>query len=267
MTTREAILRTARGELGVSESPPGSNRTKYGRAYGLDGVPWCAMFCWWVYMQNGQDLRALNRAGKFQYCPDIVRDLQRAGKWRAARDARPGDLVLFDWRADGIADHIGLVEANTGSALVCIEGNTSNSNWSNGGQVLRMTRGYAFVQGIGAMDLTDALAPTPPLTPSTPGPASPPDEEDVMVLIRAKGRPEVYLTNFLTRSWVPSPKHLDALRFILAAGGKDSGIKELDADLVDGIPLNMSTADYLRYADGIAKAAAKATAAQLPKCR
>lgn len=256
MTTRLAILDTARSQIGVVETPPGSNRTKYGREYGLDGVPWCAIFCWWVYRQHGIDLRLLNRARLFQYCPDIVRDLRAAGKWRPARDARPGDLVLFDWRADGVADHIGLCESNTGSALVCIEGNTSNSNWSNGGQVLRMTRGYGFVQGIGAMDLSDVEPPRPP-RPTTS------QEERIMVLIRAKGRPEVYLTDFLTKSWVPSPKHLDVLRFLLAAGGKDSAVKELDGDVVDGIPTNLSGADYLRYAAGIVDS----TVAKLPKCR
>ena len=84
-----------------------------------------------------------------------------------------------------------------------------------------------------------------------------------MVLIRARNRPEVYLTDFLTKSWVPSPKHLDVLRFLLAAGGKDNAVKDLDADIVDGIPTNMSGADYLRYAAGIIDG----TAAKLPKCR
>ncbi len=84
-----------------------------------------------------------------------------------------------------------------------------------------------------------------------------------MVLIRAKGRPEVYLTDFLTKSWVPSPKHLDVLRFLLAAGGKDSAVKELDGDIVDGIPANPHGADWLRFGAAIVDQ----TVSKLPKCR
>lgn len=37
----ETVIAIARGELGKTENPPGSNRTKYGEAFGWDGVPWC----------------------------------------------------------------------------------------------------------------------------------------------------------------------------------------------------------------------------------
>ena len=37
--TAKRILDTAMAELGYRESPPGSNRTKYGNWYGLDGQP------------------------------------------------------------------------------------------------------------------------------------------------------------------------------------------------------------------------------------
>ena len=37
----ERVIRVAEAELGYTESPPNSNRTKYGAAYGLDGYAWC----------------------------------------------------------------------------------------------------------------------------------------------------------------------------------------------------------------------------------
>ena len=43
-------LVVARRNLGVRESPPGSNRTPFGAWFGEDGVPWCAIFvsyCFW----------------------------------------------------------------------------------------------------------------------------------------------------------------------------------------------------------------------------
>ena len=39
MTTAEQILQVARGELGYTESPAGSNKTKYGAWFGLNGSP------------------------------------------------------------------------------------------------------------------------------------------------------------------------------------------------------------------------------------
>src|SRR4029434_3853332 len=55
----------------------------------------------------------------------------------------PGDLVCFDWSRDGTYDHIGLFESWGGtkpSQFTCIEGNTSTSDNSNGGEVMRRTR-------------------------------------------------------------------------------------------------------------------------------
>ena len=39
----EDVLKIAARELGNTESPSGSNRTKYGAWYGLDGNPWCML--------------------------------------------------------------------------------------------------------------------------------------------------------------------------------------------------------------------------------
>ena len=54
--------------------------------------------------------------------------------------ARYGDIVLFDWDGDGVADHIGFVESYNGVSYTTIEGNTSTGNVSNGGQIMRRTR-------------------------------------------------------------------------------------------------------------------------------
>ena len=56
MGTLSNLLRIARGELGNTESPAGSNRTKYGKWFGLDGNPWCLMFIMWVFYQAGVKL-------------------------------------------------------------------------------------------------------------------------------------------------------------------------------------------------------------------
>ena len=42
--SRKEIIQRAAAEEGTTENPPNSNKTKYGEWYGLNGVPWCAIF-------------------------------------------------------------------------------------------------------------------------------------------------------------------------------------------------------------------------------
>jgi hypothetical protein len=154
MGTVDDALRIARGEIGYwrySDPEPG---TKYGRWYarltgsgyfGESGVPYCAMFVSWVMASAGVPCAGLPGS----YCPSIEAAARRAGATVGARQARPGDLVLFDWGGDGVCDHVGIVESNPGSYLVTIEGNTSRGgagSQGNGGWVARRTRRYGVVR-------------------------------------------------------------------------------------------------------------------------
>ena len=59
------VMRVALQQYRYTESPPGSNRTKYGKAYGADGVAWCAEFVWWCVEQPpGEDLQISQRGGR-----------------------------------------------------------------------------------------------------------------------------------------------------------------------------------------------------------
>ena len=48
------VLKIARADLGYTENPPGSNMTKYGEAYGMNGVPWCVEAPWYWFNQAGE---------------------------------------------------------------------------------------------------------------------------------------------------------------------------------------------------------------------
>jgi len=69
--TAEQVLSIARGELGNTEVPAGSNRTKYGKWYGMNGQPWCMMFVQWCFAQAGaaelllEQAEALEERGDF----------------------------------------------------------------------------------------------------------------------------------------------------------------------------------------------------------
>lgn len=145
LTPRDRIVKYARAEVGVKESPPNSNDGPRVREYqattGAYKAPWCASWVTWVYRQAGIVLRGFNTA----YVPSYVQSA-KAGRnglrLVAVGDVRPGDLVCFDWQDNGESDHIGIVVSppRGGPEFVAIEGNTAIGNDSNGGQVMERTR-------------------------------------------------------------------------------------------------------------------------------
>ena len=134
MTTAQALLEIARGELGTKESPTGSNRVKYATWYGLPGQPWCVMFVMWVFAQAGAALPTRTAS-----CTLLMNAAKKAGTW-VTSGYLPGDVVIYDWGANGLPDHCGIVESASGSAVTAIEGNTAVGNDSDGGEVMRRER-------------------------------------------------------------------------------------------------------------------------------
>jgi hypothetical protein len=140
-THRAAALQTAISQLGIKESPANSNNTKYGSWYGVNYQPWCAIFVTWCYLQVGPH-PSFAKGSRYAYCPYVVADA-RAGKYGLSTtdDPIPGDLVVYDWSWDTVYDHIGIFERWNGDGTFnAIEGNTSYSNNSNGGEVMRRVR-------------------------------------------------------------------------------------------------------------------------------
>jgi hypothetical protein len=135
---RLKALEAAISQIGQTEHPPNSNISKFTNWYRMDGAPWCAMFVSWCYVQAGSKSFAAHV--HYSYCPYIVADA-RAGRnsLTITHDPLPGDLVLYDWDGDGVADHVGLFREWNGPghvAFTAVEGNTSGASNSNGGIVM-----------------------------------------------------------------------------------------------------------------------------------
>jgi hypothetical protein len=108
------MVQVAIGELGQGESPPGSNNTKYGRWYGLNPGPWCAMFIDWV-AQKALGSKWAKVIPHTASAPGMM-----AGLPRQSGAPQPGDI-------GGIpGQHVFLVEKTTGSTVHTIEGNHSS---------------------------------------------------------------------------------------------------------------------------------------------
>ena len=141
------VIGLAVSTLGYKESPPGSNKSKYGAWYGADRQPWCASWVSWVFYHAGLPLPATTPKG-FAYCPYGVHWFKEKGQF--FNQPQVGDVVFFDWQKDGVSDHVGIVEkVNKDGSITTLEGNTSSSNNSNGGEVQRRHRPLNVVQGFG----------------------------------------------------------------------------------------------------------------------
>lgn len=146
--TAEKILKIARGELGVKESPPNSNRVKYNTAYygrevSGSSYPWCCAFVWWCFRQAGAEKLFYN-GGKTAYCPSLM----NFHKGQAVKENyRPGDVIFFNFEGRKNAAHVGICESWDGAYITTIDGNTGTGNEANGGAVMRRRRHKKYIVG------------------------------------------------------------------------------------------------------------------------
>ena len=140
----ERVIEIARRELGYTESPAGSNCTKYGAAYGLQGQPWCVIFLWWVFRQAGESAAFFGGA-KTASCGKLLRWYREQGQTVPASEVQPGDIVILNFHGTKDTEHCGLVVEtpvqNGKQVIYTVEGNTSRAgSQDNGGMVCEKTR-------------------------------------------------------------------------------------------------------------------------------
>lgn len=162
MSQREDFIKAAQAEIGTTEEPANSNRTKYGKFTGADGLPWCGSFVMWC--ANQAKLKIPNVVSTMAG----VKGFQGIGKWQnpATATPAPGDLAFFDFPGGQTTDHVGIVIKDNGDGTVTtIEGNTSDAgSQNNGGAVLQKIRAYqsnnkkkmpVFIMGFGKPTFKD----------------------------------------------------------------------------------------------------------------
>jgi hypothetical protein len=149
ITKGAKILGIASKEVGYTEIPANTNKTKYGKWFGFDGVAWCGIFVSWCYFMAGFPLPNIGFSKGYAGCQTAVAFFRKKG-W-IVTDPQEGDIVFFDWNNDGRYDHTGLFKKRLDeSHFSTYEGNTSLTNQSNGGQVMERKRtfgaGVVFVR-------------------------------------------------------------------------------------------------------------------------
>ena len=140
----ERVIELARADLGYTESPPNSNNTKYGAAYGLQGQPWCVIFLWWLFREAGESAAFFGGA-KTASCGTLLRWYREQGQTVPVEQVQPGDIVILNFHGTKDTEHCGLVTEtpvqNGMQVIYTIEGNTSKAgSQDNGGMVCEKVR-------------------------------------------------------------------------------------------------------------------------------
>ena len=140
-TKGQLIADIAYSERGYTESPKNSNKTKFGKWFGFDGVAWCAIFVCWCYDKSGNRLPNIGFRKGFAGCQTAVAYFKKSKE--VTKNPSVGDIVFFDWNGDKRYDHTGIFNGwkdKKNGLFYTIEGNTSLTNQSNGGEVMSRTR-------------------------------------------------------------------------------------------------------------------------------
>ncbi|MDR3309904.1 MAG: CHAP domain-containing protein [Oscillospiraceae bacterium] len=147
----DTVIGIARGFVGTTESPSGSNNVifnthYYGKAVSGGEYKWCAVFVWDVFRLAGAS--ALYYGGaKTASCAALYDFGRRNGLLVTPGKLRRGDLAFFCWTRGGtLPEHVGIV-TDVSAHLLTIEGNTGSGSDSNGGAVLERERALDYVVG------------------------------------------------------------------------------------------------------------------------
>lgn len=117
---RNKIIEIAKNEVGYKEYS--NNHTKYGEWFGVQDE-WCAIFISWLASQVGILDKLIPKQA---YVPSMVQWYKSKGLFKA-RGFYPntGDIIFFDYNANGTSDHVGIVEKCENGNIYTVEGNKS----------------------------------------------------------------------------------------------------------------------------------------------
>lgn len=146
-----SVVDIAKSQVNYRET--GNNDTIYGKWFGLNNQPWCAMFVSWCYDQAGLVSKVAAQTKKgFASCDAGLKWFTKKNKIVPVGQAQPGDLVFFQFDKDAQADHVGICASNDGKGFLMVyEGNTSadsKGSQSNGDGVFLKKRSYSLIMGV-----------------------------------------------------------------------------------------------------------------------
>lgn len=142
----QTIIETAKKYIGFTEGP--NNKNPFAKIAGhANNQAWCASFIVALFIEAGLEKAIKNSAS----CIEIEQWANAKSRGIPLKNARPGDLVLFDFSRSGKSEHIGLAVGNYNSktrTIRTIEGNTSSGKGSqtNGDGVYPKVRSSSSIR-------------------------------------------------------------------------------------------------------------------------
>lgn len=90
----------------------------------ISSGPWCACFASSILMMAGATAPGFPGL----YCPDMCKAAKKAGATVPVSNARPGDVVFFNWDKNDNADHVGICQSVDvrNKLITTVDGNVSN---------------------------------------------------------------------------------------------------------------------------------------------
>jgi hypothetical protein len=130
MTTRDQIVHTALGFNGTDNGKGYDGPNPFSADLSRPSEAWCGDYVTDIYKRAQIPLPSMQaglRTG-FAYCPAAVDYGRKQDATRNSWQSELGDIVLFDFNGDGVADHTELVTGYQGGVLYTIGGNSGPSN-------------------------------------------------------------------------------------------------------------------------------------------
>ena len=146
------VMDLCNASLGYTESK--NNDTIFGKWYGLNNQPWCAMSASKMYFDAGMIKTVANTKKGFASCDAWLKYLTKNNQIIPIGQAKAGDIVFFQFDEDAQADHVGIVKNHNTlrKVLHVYEGNTSSGkagSQSNGDGFYLKKRDYKTIMAVG----------------------------------------------------------------------------------------------------------------------
>jgi len=150
-----------------------NNDTIFGKRYGMNNQPWCAMFVSGCFDDAGLvHLVAASTKKGFASCDAGAQWFAKNKRIVPIGQAQPGDIVFFNFdKTPTDTEHVGIVYKNDGKNLHCFEGNTSGDSkgsQSNGDGVFLKKRAYSLVMSVARPDWDAPAKVAAPAKKATP---------------------------------------------------------------------------------------------------
>lgn len=143
----DTIIQLATNELFTEEAPRKTNRTRYGEDYGINGVSWCVIFIWWLFM-TAKRSRLFYGGKRCASCSQLYEWAQQTGQTVPVSEAQRGDILFWNFNGGQSLEHCGIMTMRGIDGYIhCIEGNTPNADKTNDGvfEKLRSPRNLVAV--------------------------------------------------------------------------------------------------------------------------